>query len=115
MRDEESVGAETIGLDAGARACLFDLDKVSTRTVEIRAQAWKTAFNDFLCGYDANALRENAPLGAHTDYELYLDVWPGDNAIRAFNAGAAGRGQARRRTPRTADSAWSDQGRRRSE
>ena len=38
----------TLGLPAGTRACLFDLDGVLTQTARLHAAAWKQMFDDFL-------------------------------------------------------------------
>jgi beta-phosphoglucomutase family hydrolase len=38
----------TLGLPAGTRACLFDLDGVLTQTAKIHAAAWKEMFDGYL-------------------------------------------------------------------
>ena len=40
--------AESLGLPARIRACLFDLDGVLTQTAQLHAAAWKETFDNFL-------------------------------------------------------------------
>ncbi|WP_019874688.1 beta-phosphoglucomutase family hydrolase [Sporichthya polymorpha] len=63
--------ATPLGLPAGTRACLFDLDGVLTSTAVLHAQAWKQMFDDFL----AVAAPEQ-PEFDRRDYEQYVDGKP---------------------------------------
>ena len=51
--------SERLGLPAGIRACLFDLDGVLTKTAELHAEAWKQTFDAFLrsAAFAAGAVR----------------------------------------------------------
>lgn len=67
----ESVGR--LGLPAGTRACLFDLDGVLTQTAKLHAAAWKQAFDDFLREWSAATNRSFVPFDAEQDYPRYVD------------------------------------------
>jgi beta-phosphoglucomutase-like phosphatase (HAD superfamily) len=58
-----------LGLPAGIRACLFDLDGVLTATQLVHARAWKELFDGFLRGWDGEGF---APF-TDDDYRLYVD------------------------------------------
>ena len=67
-------------------ACLFDLDGVLTRTVELHAAAWKQTFDAFL--RDRSARERAAPVlfDAVADYEAYVDGRPRADGVRSFLA-----------------------------
>ncbi len=71
--------AASLGLPAGTRACLFDLDGVLTRTAVLHAQAWKQMFDDFL----AVAAPQQPPFDGR-DYERYVDGKPRLDGTRDF-------------------------------
>ena len=62
----------TLGLPAGTRACLFDLDGVLTQTAKVHAAAWKEMFDGFL---REHAERTGEPLVPFSvaDYTRYVD------------------------------------------
>jgi beta-phosphoglucomutase family hydrolase len=62
----------TLGLPAGTRACLFDLDGVLTQTAKVHATAWKEMFDDFL---RERARRTGEPFVPFekADYTRYVD------------------------------------------
>jgi beta-phosphoglucomutase-like phosphatase (HAD superfamily) len=43
-----NAGERRLGLPAGIKACLFDLDGVLTQTARVHAVAWKQMFDEFL-------------------------------------------------------------------
>ena len=63
---------EKLGLPAGMRACLFDLDGVLTQTAKLHAVAWKQMFDDYL---RADAARSGKPFVPFdkADYTRYVD------------------------------------------
>ena len=65
--------AEELGLPAGIRACLFDLDGVLTQTAQLHDAAWKETFDRFL--QDRSRQREEpfVPFDSELDYERYVD------------------------------------------
>src|SRR3954447_25840903 len=62
----------SLGLPAGTRACLFDIDGVLTQTAKIHARAWKAEFDDCL---RARAERDGEPFVPFevADYTRYVD------------------------------------------
>ena len=73
--------APALGLPAGTRACLFDLDGVLTRTALLHAAAWKQMFDEFL----AAAAPEQPAFDSH-DYDRYVDGKPRLDGTRDFLA-----------------------------
>lgn len=71
-----------LGLGAGIRACLFDLDGVITRTATVHAAAWKQTFDDVLRERDGDRF---APFTA-ADYTAYVDGKPREAGTRDFLA-----------------------------
>ncbi|GAA0610965.1 beta-phosphoglucomutase family hydrolase [Sporichthya brevicatena] len=63
--------ANPLGLPAGTRACLFDLDGVLTSTAVLHAQAWKEMFDEFL-----TVAAPNQPKFDRRDYERFVDGKP---------------------------------------
>ena len=70
-----------LGLPAGTRACLFDLDGVLTRTAVLHAGAWTQMFDDFL----AEAAPDQ-PTFSPSDYQDYVDGKPRLEGTRDFLA-----------------------------
>ncbi len=79
----------TVGLPAGTRACLFDLDGVLTASAEIHAAAWRNSLNDFLSrrlertGERFGPFR---PFSTRRDYYHYIHGKPRVVGLRAFLA-----------------------------
>src|SRR5437773_862512 len=75
----------TLGLPAGIRACLFDLDGVLTPTARIHAAAWKEMFDAYL---RERASRSGGPFEPfeQVDYEKYVDGKPRYDGVRSFLA-----------------------------
>lgn len=71
-----------LGLPAGIRACLFDLDGVLTDTASVHRRAWKAMFDEYL----RTALDPFVPFDAGADYEKYVDGKPREDGIRSFLA-----------------------------
>ena len=78
--------AEELGLPAGIRACLFDLDGVLTQTAQLHDAAWKETFDRFL--QDRSRQREEpfVPFDSELDYERYVDGRPRRDGVRQFLA-----------------------------
>ena len=58
-----------LGLPDVARACLFDMDGVLTRTATVHAAAWKEMFDEFLRERDGervHAVRRRSPTTTST-------------------------------------------------
>jgi len=72
-----------LGLPAGARACLFDLDGVLTDTASVHATAWKTMFDEYLEKHDGPGYR---PFDVAKDYGPYVDGKPRLEGTRSFLA-----------------------------
>lgn len=71
-----------LGLPAGIRACLFDLDGVLTQTAKVHQAAWRETFDAFLRERDPNGL---APF-SDDDYNQYVDGKPRRDGVRDFLA-----------------------------
>jgi len=80
-----SSGAAQLGLPAGTRALLFDLDGVLTKTAKVHAKAWKEMFDDYL---RARASRQGEDFVAFDgdDYNEYVDGKPRYDGVRSFLA-----------------------------
>jgi len=81
-----AVVTEGLGLPAGIRACLFDLDGVLTPTALVHAAAWKQMFDAYLRERAARAGEPFQPFDAHADYEQYVDGKPRYDGVRSFLA-----------------------------
>jgi beta-phosphoglucomutase family hydrolase len=89
MRTETMPAAaatETLGLPAGIRACLFDLDGVLTPTALVHAAAWKQMFDAYLRERAAQTGQPFEPFDAAADYERYVDGKPRYDGVRSFLA-----------------------------
>jgi beta-phosphoglucomutase family hydrolase len=73
-----------LGLPAGIRACLFDLDGVLTDTAAVHAAAWKEMFDQFLREYSAQHGIAFRPFDARAEYDAYVDGKPRANGVRDF-------------------------------
>ncbi len=69
-----------LGLPAGIRACLFDLDGVLTDTASVHRRAWKAMFDEYL----RSSQERFVPFDAGADYENYVDGKPRADGIRSF-------------------------------
>ena len=65
--------ATTLGLPAGMRACLFDLDGVLTQTAKLHAVAWKQMFDGLLREHAESSGQPFVPFDAGADYVGYVD------------------------------------------
>jgi beta-phosphoglucomutase family hydrolase len=74
-----------LGLPAGIRACLFDLDGVLTDTASVHRRAWKAMFDEYL----HETQKQFVPFDAGADYERYVDGKPREDGIRSFLASRA--------------------------
>jgi beta-phosphoglucomutase family hydrolase len=81
-----ATATEKLGLPAGIRACLFDLDGVLTPTALVHAAAWKQMFDAYLGERAARTGEQFKPFDAHADYEQYVDGKPRYDGVRSFLA-----------------------------
>ncbi|MCF3130022.1 beta-phosphoglucomutase family hydrolase [Streptomyces olivochromogenes] len=72
-----------LGLPDTILACLFDLDRVVTKTAVVHAAAWKETFDAFLRAYEGEGAR---PFDAVADYDEYVDGRPRADGVRTFLA-----------------------------
>jgi beta-phosphoglucomutase family hydrolase len=84
MSPDEPADGTAVGLDAGIRACLFDLDGVLTQTAAIHATAWKQTFDAFLTDYDKRTGEHQPPFDKGADYENYVDGRTREDGVRGF-------------------------------
>lgn len=77
---------DVLGLPAGIRACLFDLDGVLTQTAKVHAAAWKSMFDDFLRGRAKEREEDFVPFDGISDYESYVDGKPRYEGVESFLA-----------------------------
>ncbi len=75
-----------LGLPAGVRACLFDLDGVLTRTAEVHAAAWKEMFDGYLRERAEGVGGEFVAFDAVGDYDEFVDGKPRYEGVRSFLA-----------------------------
>jgi beta-phosphoglucomutase family hydrolase len=79
-------GAQPLGLPAGIRACLFDLDGVLTKTAKVHAAAWKEMFDAYLRERAKRAGEPFVPFDPVKEYDEYVDGRPRYDGVRAFLA-----------------------------
>jgi beta-phosphoglucomutase family hydrolase len=82
----QHAGNEAVGLPAGIRACLFDLDGVLTQTAVVHAAAWKEMFDGFLRRWAEGRGEPFVPFDSAKDYQLYVDGKPRYDGVRSFLA-----------------------------
>jgi beta-phosphoglucomutase family hydrolase len=75
-----------LGLPAGTRACLFDLDGVLTDTARVHAAAWKQMFDEFLRERSKRTGEPFVPFDPVRDYDEYVDGKPRYDGVRSFLA-----------------------------
>jgi beta-phosphoglucomutase family hydrolase len=75
-----------LGLPAGVRACLFDLDGVLTQTAKVHAAAWKEMFDGFLRERATGHGEPFRPFDPVGDYDEYVDGKPRYDGVRSFLA-----------------------------
>ncbi|MDQ1295214.1 MAG: hypothetical protein QG608_3099 [Actinomycetota bacterium] len=75
-----------LGLPAGVRACLFDLDGVLTRTAVVHSAAWKEMFDEFLSARSRAQGEPFVPFDIEIDYLTWVDGRPRADGTRSFLA-----------------------------
>ncbi len=75
-----------LGLPAGVKACLFDLDGVLTQTAKVHAAAWKEMFDDYLRSRAKRSGERFEPFDPIADYDEYVDGRPRYDGVRSFLA-----------------------------
>jgi beta-phosphoglucomutase family hydrolase len=75
-----------LGLPDGARACLFDLDGVITRTAVVHARAWKEMFDAYLRERAEQTGAPFVPFDPRADYDRYVDGKKRADGTRSFLA-----------------------------
>jgi HAD superfamily hydrolase (TIGR01509 family) len=78
------VHPSSLGLPAGARACIFDLDGVLTDSGVVHALAWAEVFDDFLLRLATATERQFVPFDRDLDYRRYVDGRPRLEGIHTF-------------------------------
>ena len=78
--------AESLGLPARIRACLFDLDGVLTQTAQLHAAAWKETFDSFLRDRSVRTQEPFVAFDSGFDYERYVDGRARHDGVREFLA-----------------------------
>jgi beta-phosphoglucomutase family hydrolase len=78
-----------LGLPAGIRACLFDLDGVLVQTAKLHAAAWKEMFDAFLRARADRTGERFVPFDEIGDYDEYVDGKPRYDGVRSFLAARA--------------------------
>jgi beta-phosphoglucomutase family hydrolase len=73
-----------LGLPDSARACLFDMDGVLTRTAVVHARAWKEMFDAYLKERAGRTGEPFRPFDEHDDYDRYVDGKPRAAGVRSF-------------------------------
>ncbi|OBK75740.1 beta-phosphoglucomutase family hydrolase [Mycobacterium sp. 1164985.4] len=79
-------GTGELGLPAGIRAVLFDLDGVLTDTASVHKKAWKAMFDDFLRRRAERTGEAFTPFDMQTDYLNYVDGKKREDGVRSFLA-----------------------------
>jgi beta-phosphoglucomutase family hydrolase len=78
--------AVRLGLPAGVRACLFDLDGVLTKTAAVHNAAWTEAFDAFLREHSEQIGEPFRAFDPGDDYNSYVDGKPRADGVRDFLA-----------------------------
>lgn len=79
-------GTAELGLPAGIRAALFDLDGVLTDTASVHKKAWKAMFDDFLRRRAERTGEAFTPFDMQSDYLNYVDGKKREDGVRSFLA-----------------------------
>jgi beta-phosphoglucomutase family hydrolase len=79
-------GAQPLGLPAGIRACLFDLDGVLTKTAKVHAAAWKEMFDAYLRERAERTGEPFVPFDPVKEYDEHVDGRPRRDGVREFLA-----------------------------
>ncbi len=75
-----------LGLPAGIRACLFDLDGVLTDTASVHTKAWKAMFDGYLSVRAERTGGPFVPFDPVDDYRRFVDGRKRDDGVRTFLA-----------------------------
>lgn len=78
--------SKMLGLPAGIRACLFDLDGVLTKTASVHAAAWKETFDAYLRRRAERTGEGFVPFDADADYDRFVDGKSRADGTRSFLA-----------------------------
>ncbi|WP_172798306.1 beta-phosphoglucomutase family hydrolase [Mycobacterium sp. GA-1285] len=73
-----------LGLPAGIRAALFDLDGVLTDTAIVHKKAWKAMFDDFLRDRAERTGDQFNPFDIDADYLTFVDGKKREDGVRSF-------------------------------
>src|SRR5437763_17096400 len=73
-----------LGLPAGVKAWLFDLDGVLTQTAKVHAAAWKEMFDGYLRDRARRLGEKFVPFDPAADYLEYVDGKPRYDGVRSF-------------------------------
>ena len=73
-----------LGLPDGARACLFDLDGVLTKTAKVHAASWKEMFDVYLRRRSERTGEPFVAFDLQEDYGRYVDGKPRSDGTRDF-------------------------------
>jgi HAD superfamily hydrolase (TIGR01509 family) len=74
----------SLGLSAGVRACIFDLENVLTDSGVVHAAAWAEVFDDLLLRLALKSERQFVPFDRDLDYRTYIDGRPRLEGIHLF-------------------------------
>lgn len=80
---------DLLGLDAGTRACVFDLDGVLTPSAALHAAAWQETFDPLLARHHESSGERYGPwrpFDTHHDYDSYIHGRPRIEGVHAFLA-----------------------------
>jgi len=73
-----------LGLPAGTRGCLFDLDGVLTMTAKVHDAAWQEMFDGYLRERSRLTGAPFVPFDPVADYETFVDGKPRADGTRSF-------------------------------
>lgn len=80
------MSARELGLPAGIKACLFDLDGVLTQTTPLHSAAWKEMFDAFLRAHAERTGQAFVPFDPVADYLEYVDGKRRHDGVASFLA-----------------------------
>jgi beta-phosphoglucomutase family hydrolase len=87
MADHDSDSpAAALGLPAGIKGLLFDLDGVLTKTAKVHAKAWKQMFDAYLRRRASRQGEDFVEFDTGADYNEYVDGKPRYDGVRSFLA-----------------------------